>query len=133
MSSVSIKFDSAGLEAKLDAMAERIRDDAVRPAAQASAEVFYREVLARVPVKTGKLQRAIYQAFSAKNSGPGEATYHVSWNKRKAPHGHLVEFGTVRAPAHPFIRPAFDAAQTRALEAAKQVFIERAGEAIRGS
>jgi HK97 gp10 family phage protein len=35
-------------------------------------------------------------------------TYRISWNKRTAPHGHLLEYGTSRAPAKPFIRPAYD-------------------------
>lgn len=69
---------------------------AARPAAQAGAQVLYEAVLRNVNgIKrhTGNLQRSIYQAYSQDNSGPGKATYHVSWNHKKAPHGHLVEWG----------------------------------------
>lgn len=43
--------------------------------------------------KTGNLVNSIYQAYSERNSEPGRAVYHVSWNPRKAPHGGLVEWG----------------------------------------
>ena len=125
-----IDFDTAALDAALDDLTESIKEQA-RPAAQAGAEVFYREVLARVPVSTkvrkskgktytpGALKASIYQAYSKDNSSDGKATYHISWNARKAPHGHLVEYGTVKMAARPFIRPSFDAKQAQALEAAK--------------
>lgn len=57
--------------------------------------------------KTGNLEAAIYWAFSPEKSTDTQKTYRISWNKKKAPHGHLIEFGTSRAPAHPFVRPAF--------------------------
>ena len=125
-----IKFDPKGLDAGLDQLAAGA-DECVRPAAQAGAQVLYDEVLARVPVakrdrttKSGRiiargaLKASIYQAYSQDNSGEGRATYHVSWNYKKAPHGHLVEFGTSRAPAHPFLRPSYDARANDALQAA---------------
>lgn len=34
----------------------------------------------------------------------------------KAPHGHLVEFGTVKMAPRPFLRPAWDANKDRVLE-----------------
>ena len=127
----AIKFSDAGMAAGLDALTDGALK-AVRPAAQAGAQVFYEEVLARVPVsrtarKTksgrviapGALKASIYQVFSEDNSAPERATYHISWNAKKAPHGHLVEYGTSRAPAHPFIRPSFDAKAQAALEASR--------------
>ena len=125
----SIKFDSTALEGKLDALAEEAKTH-VRAAAQAGAQVFYDEALLRVPVKTGTLRSSIYQVYSKENSTPEHATYHVSWNRSKAPHGHLVEFGTSRAPAHPFLRPSFDAKAQLALEAAKAKFLKGIAPAI---
>jgi len=69
---------------------------AVRPAAQAGAQVFYDQVKANVSKigrKTGNLARSIYQVYSRDNSSKAVAQYHISWNQKKAPHGHLVEFG----------------------------------------
>lgn len=93
-----------GLRDRLEAVA--------RPVAQAGAEVLYQAVLSNVArnTKSGNLSRAIYQAFSADNSGPGKATYHISWRTGRgtygdgtgktalptAPHGHLIEFGHIQ-------------------------------------
>lgn len=92
---MTIRMDTDGLRALMGDLGQRA-DEAARPAAQAAAEVFYQEVKKNVSVlgrHTGNLANSIYQAYSLNNSGPGHATYHVSWNARKAPHGHLVEFG----------------------------------------
>lgn len=67
---------------------------AVRPAAQAGAQVLYDATKRNVKGRhTGRLAAAIYQAFSESNSGHLRASYNISWNKTKAPHGHLVENG----------------------------------------
>lgn len=57
-------------------------------------------------LKTGTLDRAIYRVYSPERSSDGVKVYKVSVNKSKAPHWFLIEFGTSRAPAHPYIRPA---------------------------
>lgn len=93
-----LSVDMASLDAMLDAMGDRA-EAAARPAAQAASQVLYDEVkrnVSVIPRKSGKLDSAIYQVYSQSNSGEGRATYHVSWNVRKAPHGHLVEFGHVQ-------------------------------------
>lgn len=77
---------------------EKIKS-AVRPAAQAGAQVLYDQVKANVNSlgrKTGNLAASIYQAFAPEKGGDLLATYIVSWNKRKAPHGGLVEFGHIQ-------------------------------------
>lgn len=143
--SFSIKFDDRKLMAALDGIAAGAKAN-VRPAAQAGAQVFYDEVklnVAKIGHKTGNLSSSIYQAFSKDNSDAEHATYHISWNVKKAPHGHLVEYGHIQtrkvyvgsdgnwytsktplpAPKHvaarPFLRPAFDSRAQDALHAAK--------------
>jgi len=70
---------------------------AVRPAAQAGAQVLYDAVKAnvgRIRSVTGNLKNSIYQVYSKSNSVEGQrATYAISWNYSKAPHGVLVHFG----------------------------------------
>jgi hypothetical protein len=93
-----LSVDMASVHAMLDGMGDRA-EQAARPAAQAASQVLYDEVkrnVAAIPQKTGKLAQSIYQVYSQSNSGEGRATYHVSWNVRKAPHGHLAEFGHVQ-------------------------------------
>lgn len=45
--------------------------------------------------RAGQLRDAIYLAFDGRRSilNAGHYVYGVSWNARKAPHGHLAEFG----------------------------------------
>lgn len=72
-------------------------EELARPVAHAAARVFYeatlRNVQSRVGRVTGNLAGSIYYTFSKDNSTPTKAVYHISWNKKKAPHGFLIEFG----------------------------------------
>ena len=63
-------------------------------------------------------------------SGPGKATYHIAWNHQKAPYGFMVEFGTSRAPAHPFLRPAYTAVATAALRAVRDRMLSEVKKAL---
>lgn len=118
--SLSIGFDSSDLESYLDALGEDAAK-AIRPAAQAAAQVLYERVKLNVQAlgrQTGNLDNAIYQAFSPENSKSGErAQYQVSWNHLKAPHGHLVEYGYLqryryyqdsKGRVRPMVRPGMD-------------------------
>lgn len=110
--SFTARCDTSGLQAYLDHIGVKA-EEAVRPAAQAGAQVLYQAVqnnVLAIGMKTGNLYRSIYQAYSRDHSQEGVvATYHVSWrvgrikdaNGKKvagsnAPHGHLVEFGYMR-------------------------------------
>lgn len=154
--SVTVRADMSALDSFLDELGDTV-EEAVRPAAQAGAQVLYDEVkknVAAIGKKTGNLQRSIYQAFSKDNSIEAKAVYHVSWNARKAPHGHLVEYGhlqryeisfnpkTQRFMTHkdrplpggprqiaakPFVRPAM-ARFEAAMEAAKAELMRRIAE-----
>lgn len=146
--SVSVAFDAAPALAGLDAIASAAGAQ-LRPAAQAGADVLYREVKVRVPVSdrahffygthqkylfpAGTLRDSIYQVYSKDNSAEGKvATYHVSWNHQKAPYGFMVEHGTSRAPAHPFLRPSYDAVNDDALQEAKTTFVKNMAAAVPG-
>ena len=130
-----LRVDISAVDALVDGIEDKLLENA-RPAAQAGSEVLYQAVMRNVNAlgrKTGNLASAIYQAYSRSNSNAnlGRATYHISWNAKKAPHGHLVEHGHIqkykvylgkdgkwytnkKAPlptpvqvaARPFIRPA---------------------------
>lgn len=94
----------------------QIRDKVLIGGVAAMAKVIYDEVKVNVQkggakypgVVTGHLRDSIYRVYSPERSNPTKQTYRISWNRSKAPHGHLIEFGTSRAPAYPFLRPAFD-------------------------
>lgn len=94
----AIKVDTSGIDALLGQLGSDV-DEAVRPAAQAGAQVLYDAVKQNVRAlgrKTGNLDKAIYQVYSKALSNETKATYQVSWNAKKAPHGHLVESGYIQ-------------------------------------
>ncbi|OJW83814.1 MAG: hypothetical protein BGO66_17620 [Alicycliphilus sp. 69-12] len=74
--------------------------EAIRPVAQAGAQVFYDRVklnVAGMGKVSGNLDRAIYQKYLPEFSVEGQkALYRVSWNVTKAPHGRLLEHGWVQ-------------------------------------
>jgi len=156
MSTSLLTVDIAGLVAALGHDIEA-NEAAARPAAQAGAQVFYDEVVANVAALkrwTGNLASSIYQAYSEDNSAQGLATYHVSWNARKAPHGHLLEWGFYQryeisfdpttkrftthkdrplptprhVPGRAFVRGAL-ARQEQAQQAMERVYLERLAQA----
>lgn len=108
----------------LDDMLGQLEDgaaEAVRPMAQAAAQVFYDRVKTNVRALgrvTGNLEESVYQAFSPEKSQDGKvAEYHVSWNHKKAPHGHLVEYGYLQryryyqdnqGVVRPMVRPGME-------------------------
>lgn len=92
---VDIGVDLSGLDDLLQEWGDAV-EGATRPAAQAAAQVLYDRVevnVAAIGYVTGNLRQSIYQAFSATHSSDGIATYHISWNHKEAPHGHLLENG----------------------------------------
>lgn len=132
-------------------------DEAVRPAAQAGAQVLVDQVrrnVDKIGTQTGNLKRSIYQAYSKDNSGPKRAEYHVSWNAKTAPHGHLLEYGHIQryqvrydkatgkfytiksqplavpkqVPAKPFVRPAAESHGEKALNAMADRMAEEIGK-----
>jgi HK97 gp10 family phage protein len=134
---ISLDFDFSSLNAKLDEIT-LAAEEGVRPAAQAGAQVFYDEMRARVPVSAkthhtkskkqtfdpGNLRAAIYQAFVEKESNEARAVYRISVNKDKAFYWVFLELGTSRMPARPFIRPTYDGAEQKALDAARENLFE---------
>lgn len=93
--SITHSLDTSGFESFLEDLGAAA-EEAVRPAAQAGAQVLYDAVkinVSKLGKLSGNLAASIYQAYSQDSSGPSTATYHVSWNHSKAPHGGLVEYG----------------------------------------
>lgn len=160
-------FDTSGWSAGLDRLLGPARVSLARSMAVAGGEVLRDEAKLRAP-RSGQgavseagpripLAETIYLAFRDKYSGEKEVQYAVTWNKSKAPHGHLVEFGhwqiyaVVRrpdgsyvtdkrrklkapkwVPASPFLRPAYEAAATRAQAAMVQRGRERLPQLLAG-
>lgn len=159
---IKANVDFKDAVAGLDKLSE-IRVKLARSMAVAGGKVLRDEAKARAPVGTdeggskspGLLQRAIYVAYRDAVSTEAKQVYAISWNAKKAPHGHLIEFGHWQThvrykgkdgnwytgaklavpkwvPAHPFLRPAMDAAMAQARAAMLQRGRERLPELLAG-
>lgn len=151
--SITFKLDTDKLKKQIDAEAAKVRA-ALSAIARGMSQVIYEAVVynvtANVGEVTGNLKSSIYQAYSPERSNENKAVYRISWNKKTAPHGHLVEFGYVQIyqvvpnhrdggwitlvdkkldiakhiPARPFLRPAM-AHEDEAIERGKRVLYSR--------
>lgn len=142
---IDTHLDFSGLEdiAKdLELLSKAENKKVLRNATRAGAEVIRQEVIARAPVRTGKLKNNIV-VVTQKSRHPGEISSGVhirgvnpqtgnsdntmkANNRRNAFYWRFVELGTSNMPAHPFVRPAYDMRQ----EAAARVAIQYLSHAV---
>lgn len=111
-----LKMDTSGWTEGLAKLSGPFKEKLARSMAVAGGTILRDEAKQNAPVDTGLLQDSIYLAFKDDRSNGMQIVYSVSWNSRTAPHGHLIEFGTYKMAAKPFLRPAYDHAP-RAMQA----------------
>jgi HK97 gp10 family phage protein len=92
------------------AVATRIGADSLTAAAQPITK----EMRRLVPTKTGALKRSITSRAVRATGGPVLSRI-IGFRSPGRFYSHLVEFGTVRSSAKPFIRPALDGRRQDAL------------------
>ena len=159
------KFDTNAFVKLLDKFDAPMRESLARRMGASGGRVLRDEARRLAPYggesrswNPGTLKSAIYLAFNPELSAArSRVTYVVSWNRRIAPHGHLVEFGywtpyrvrvTVngrwvtntdellptpkRVRAYPFLRPAFDGRKHDAARAMIQRGKEELPKLLRG-
>lgn len=84
---LKLEFDIGPMLAQVDRL-EAVIKSAIRPAAFAASETFYKEVQIRAMSAGGTgLHAAIYQKFvidTATGTTGDSATYHISWRKQRA-------------------------------------------------
>lgn len=100
---MDVKLSLVGdLRESLRRLEAGMKEHVARSAAHAGALVLYEEARrlapiydgpARKGIKPGQLRKAIYHVFSDAKSNDAHKIYEISWNARKAPHGHLIERG----------------------------------------
>lgn len=134
---IDIHLDFSGLDdiAKdLETLSRAENNKVLRDATRAGAEVLKEEVIARAPVRTGKLKKnVVVVTQKSRRRGEISSGIHIrgvnpqtgksdntmkAGNRRNAFYWRFVEMGTVNMPPHPFIRPAFDVCQDQATEVA---------------
>lgn len=105
-----------------------IQTDVLRSAARAGVLRVYYKMRQLVPVQSGELYASIYHWHNYKLSTPTRQIYETGPNKSKAPHWAIVEYGTVKMAARPYIRPAILAEGRNALRAASDRAREKLAE-----
>lgn len=146
---INVNLDFSGLNeiAKdLEALSRAENNKVLRDATRAGAEVLKDEVIARAPVRTGKLKKNVVVVTHKSrrrgdissgvhirgvnpNSGNSDNTMKAN-NPRNAFYWRFVEMGTANMPPHPFIRPAFDVRQEQATEVAMKRMNQAIDEAL---
>lgn len=142
---IDINLDFSGLNdiaRDLEVLSRAENNKVLRDATRAGAEVLKEEVIARAPVRTGKMKKNVVVVTQKSrrrgeissgvhirgvnpNTGNSDNTMKAS-NPRNAFYWRFVEMGTVNMPPHPFVRPAFDTRE----ELATQVAMKRMNQAI---
>lgn len=117
----------------LDALSRAESRHVMRNATRAAATVFKDEAVKRAPVLTGKLKKNIVVITQRDRNGDISSGVHVrgrdpktgnsdnrmkAGNAKNAYYWRFVELGTAKMAAVPFIRPAYDARQEDATNAA---------------
>ena len=146
---LSFSLDLDSIKRKLDKVGSNAQA-AIRPAAQAAAQIYYEAVLEAAPkskhahwftgtsykstgqkywFESGSLKGAVYQVYSKSNSDKNTATYQVAWNHRKVPYGFMVAFGTSQgAKGNDFIGKAQTSVRALARQAALTTFQQKMGQ-----
>lgn len=123
----------AELEKRLATLGADMGGKIARGATSAGARVIQKEAIRRAPKLTGVLQKAI--VVKREKNTRLAAEYAVGWKKPKkkgdpnAWYGRLLEFGSVKMPAQPHIRPAFDSKKGAAVDKIAEVLKKRLDKA----
>lgn len=140
---MAIRMNTTKFKEQLRAEVDKLHA-ATRPAAQAGAQIIYERARVNAPVSNdshffyirgkkygpyapGTLRDAIYQVFSKDNSYKDRSTYHISFNKDKAPYGFIVHNGTSKTAAHPFISKSVIETRAEVRDAIKARYIQEVG------
>lgn len=136
---MTVRMDIGRFKEQLRAEVDKLHA-ATRPAAQAGVQVIYDRARLNAPVSDashyfyirgkkygpyapGNLRDSIYQVFSKDNSYKDVSTYHISWNKDKAPYGYVYEWGNSKRGAKSFIARSVIETRAQVREAIKTRYI----------
>jgi len=111
------------LERALKELPKSMAKSVLVSAMRKAAKPVLRDAKARVHVRTGDLKKSLAigtkltQGQSRGNArGKNVPQIFIGARWPTGAHAHLEEFGTAKTPAHPFLRPAWDANKERVLD-----------------
>lgn len=134
MIETSIDFSALNSIARdLEMLSKAENNKVLRDATRAGAQVIREGVIAKAPVKTGKTRKnVVVVTQKSRRRGEISSGVHIrgvnpltgnsdtsmrASDPKNAFYWRFVELGTVNAPAHPFVRPAYDAREAEAAQA----------------
>jgi len=128
------------LSDKLKQLPDKLRKKVLRGAVSTAAKIVQAAAIQLAPEYTGEvsqghappgtLKRAIFRKHVRDSEHDETFIVGVKSGKKfqkknlDAFYWRFVEFGTVKMPAHPFLRPAFEANKEKAVQAIKQALAE---------
>lgn len=104
------------LDRQLHSLPTHVAGKALAASVRAGARVVRGAVRDKAPVDTGALRANLYVA-NKRTGNDAEKTVLVGVRNRKTFYWRLVEFGTRKMAARPFLRPAFDGCEHEAVSA----------------
>lgn len=119
------------LEKQFKKLSNRLDPDEVGPIFVRSAKIITDEAKVQASMamkkRSGRIQRSI-KVKKWKTVGDYRTVVLAAVDRKVAPHAHLLEYGTQRAAARPFFRPAVDAKTN----AARSHFIDGITKLVEG-
>ena len=115
---------------KMKMLPDRVQKNVMVGAIRASAKPIIKEARALVPKDIGTLKKSIV-ATRRKSKDKNIIHFSVAPTKKKGGwYAHLIEFGTVKSEAHPFMRPALEKKSDETITVAKEYMIKRIDKEI---
>lgn len=140
---VTVKVEGlADLQKRLLSLSEDMQGKIARAASAAGAVIIKNAAIRKAPMDTGNLKKNIIVKRLPKGEADYTSQHIVTVRKGKktkkqreaglkdAFYAGFVEFGTVKMPAKPFLRPAYDENKEKAVQAMKdrlEARIKKAG------
>lgn len=133
-----------GLTDLLNTLESAVRESTLRQAAVAGARVLQEEIRLRAPIgpyphirsaklyPAGTLKKNILIYHDEQASAGDQLQTYAVFVGPDAFYARMVEYGTSRHAAHPFIRPAIAAKKKACADAVREVIERKIAEALRG-
>lgn len=114
---IDFKIDGAKeMERLLLELGPRTASKVGAQALRAGAKPIVQEAKRLVPKDTRQLEKAITTKTERQESGSDTRSVLIGFRKPRSRIAHLLEFGTSKMPARPFMRPALDGKAGEALD-----------------
>lgn len=129
---IEANIDTSDLLKALKKFPDNIQKNVMTGAVRAAAKPIVSAARANVPVDSGNLKKSI---GTVKRKSRDKTKIRFSVTPRKGGkydgwYGHMLEFGTSKMAAQPFMRPAFENQDDQSIEEAKKYIAKKIDQEI---